>query len=71
MRVIGISGSLRVGSYNTALLAAAAASLPADVDFREWCGLALLPAYDEDGDGRHHRRPSPPCGGRSRRPTPC
>ena len=53
MRVVGISGSLRAGSHNTALLAAAAASLPAGVEFREWRGLALLPAYDEDGDGRH------------------
>ena len=62
MRVVGISGSLRAGSHNTALLAAAAASLPAGVEFREWRGLALLPAYDEGGDGRHapagRRRPA-------------
>ena len=52
MRLVGISGSLRQGSYNTALLAAAAAAPPAGVDFEQWRGLALLPAYDEGRDGR-------------------
>jgi chromate reductase len=51
VRVVGISGSLRPGSYNRALLTAAAAELPAGVEFREWRGLETLPAYDEDGDG--------------------
>jgi len=46
--ILGISGSLRRGSYNRALLRAAAAELPAGVEFREWDGLATLPAYDED-----------------------
>jgi chromate reductase len=52
MRLVGISGSLREGSYNTALLAAAAALLPAGVEFEQWNGLAGLPAFDEDRDGR-------------------
>ena len=52
MRIVGISGSLREGSYNTALLAAAAAQLPAGAELEQWRGLALLPAYDEDRDGR-------------------
>ena len=47
MRVVGISGSLRMGSYNRALLTAAAAELPTGVEFREWRGLETLPAYDE------------------------
>ena len=51
MTILGISGSLRAGSYNRALLAAAAAELPAGVEFREWRGLETLPAYDEDCDG--------------------
>jgi chromate reductase len=53
VNVVGISGSLRDGSYNAALLRAAAAELPAHVELREWRGLALLPAYSEDVDGRH------------------
>jgi chromate reductase len=52
VRVVGISGSLRRGSHNTALLAAAAAELPAGVEFDQWCGLALVPAYDESRDSR-------------------
>jgi len=52
MRLVGISGSLREGSYNTALLAAAAAHLPAAIEFEQWRGLGLVPAFDEDRDGR-------------------
>jgi len=48
MRLLAISGSLRRGSHNTALLAAAAAGLPSSVDFVHWHGLADVPAYDED-----------------------
>ena len=52
MRILGISGSLRAGSHNRALLAAAALDLPPDVGLHEWRGLETLPAYSEDGDGR-------------------
>ena len=48
MNVVGISGSLRNGSHNRALLAAAAAELPAGAVFREWRGLETIPAYNED-----------------------
>ena len=48
MRILAISGSLRRGSYNGALLEAAAAECPADVEFVVWRGLADLPAFDED-----------------------
>jgi chromate reductase len=50
MRVLGISGSLRRGSHNLALLRAAAAQLPPAAEFVRWSGLAELPAYDEDLD---------------------
>ncbi len=48
MRLLAISGSLRRGSYNSALLRAAAAECPAEVEFVVWRGLAEIPAYDED-----------------------
>ena len=49
-RVVAMSGSLRRGSYNAALIDAAAAECPAHVEFRVWGGLAGIPAYDEDLD---------------------
>jgi chromate reductase len=48
MRLLGLSGSLRSGSYNSALLDAAAAALPAEVDFVVWRGLAEIPPFNED-----------------------
>jgi chromate reductase len=51
VRVIGISGSLREGSFNRALLTAVAAELPPGVEFAQWSGLETLPAYDADADG--------------------
>ena len=48
MRLLGISGSLRRGSYNSALLAAAAAECPSTVELVVWRGLADIPAFDED-----------------------
>jgi chromate reductase len=51
MRVLGLCGSLRRASHNRVLLRAAAELLPPGVEFREWDGLAELPAYNEDLDG--------------------
>ena len=48
MRVLGISGSLRRDSYNTALLRAAAERLPAGVEFVAFERLADIPIYDAD-----------------------
>jgi chromate reductase, NAD(P)H dehydrogenase (quinone) len=48
MRILALNGSLRRGSYNGALLEAAAAERPADVEFVVWHGLADIPAFDED-----------------------
>jgi len=50
MRLLGISGSLRRGSYNAALLGAAAAECPGHIEFVVLKSLADLPAYDEDID---------------------
>ena len=48
MKVLGISGSLRRDSYNSALLRAAAERLPAGVELVEFEGLAEIPPYDAD-----------------------
>jgi chromate reductase len=48
MRVLGISGSLRRGSLNSALLRAAAERLPAGTELVEYDRLAEVPPYDED-----------------------
>jgi chromate reductase len=50
MRVLGISGSLREGSHNTALLRAAATAAPAGVALELYHGLESLPHYNEDRD---------------------
>ena len=47
MKILGISGSLRAGSFNTALLREAARRLPVGVDF-ELAQIGALPLYDED-----------------------
>jgi chromate reductase, NAD(P)H dehydrogenase (quinone) len=50
MKILGISGSLREGSYNTSLLRVAAGLLPDDVQFELWGRLKEVPPYDEDDD---------------------
>ena len=51
MRVLGISGSLRRGSFNTALLRHAGALFEAEgAEFEVYGGLRDLTAYDEDLD---------------------
>ena len=49
MKIIGISGSLRERSYNTALLRAAASLLPPEVEF-EIVDLSPFPFYNGDND---------------------
>lgn len=49
-KILGISGSLRRGSYNTRLLEAAAELLPEGVEFELLGGLKEVPPYDEDDD---------------------
>jgi chromate reductase len=48
MRVLGISGSLRRGSLNSALLRAAGERLPAGAELVEFDRLREIPPYDED-----------------------
>jgi chromate reductase len=49
-KILGISGSLRRGSYNTRLLEAAAELFPEDVELVLYDGLKEVPPYDEDDD---------------------
>lgn len=51
MRILGLSGSLRDGSYNTGLLIAAADRLPADAELVVFDRLREVPFYDPDEDG--------------------
>ena len=48
MKILGISGSLRAASYNTALLRAAAQVAPPGVTVDIYEGLELLPPFNED-----------------------
>ena len=51
MRILAISGSLRALSSNTALLQAAAALAPQDVEVVLYDGLGDLPHFNPDFDG--------------------
>ena len=62
MRVLGICGSLRSGSYNRLLLQAAARELPAGLEFEPYEPLAEIPLYDQDAE-----EPAPPAVDRLRR----
>ena len=48
IRVLGISGSLRRASFNTAALRAAAELVPAGMEVETYDGLAAIPPYDDD-----------------------
>ncbi len=50
MRVLGIAGSLRKGSYNRALLRAAQELAPEGMRIDIWDGLRSIPPYDQDQD---------------------
>jgi chromate reductase len=51
MQVLAISGSLRRGSHNTALLRAAGELLASGDELLLWDGLREIPPYDQDEDG--------------------
>lgn len=57
MRVLAISGSLRAGSYNTALARMAAACAPEGMRVELYDGLGALPPYDQDLDQAHVPEP--------------
>jgi chromate reductase len=48
MKLLGIAGSLRVGSLNAQLLRLAAEELPEGVELEIFDGLAEIPPYDND-----------------------
>ncbi len=48
MFILGLSGSLRQGSFNHRLLSAAAATLPAGVHLDIFGGLDVVPPYNQD-----------------------
>jgi chromate reductase len=50
MRILAISGSLRDGSNNTALLRALREEAPEGVEVDIWQGLKVIPPYDQDDD---------------------
>src|SRR5581483_6005612 len=50
IRILGLSGSLRRDSHNTALLRAAGELLPPGDELVVWQGLRDLPHYDQDED---------------------
>ena len=50
MKILAISGSLRSGSYNTALLRAAAEEAPRVVELELWEGLKEIPPFDQDDE---------------------
>ncbi len=52
MLVVGLSGSLRRDSHNTALLRAAARKLPPGARMVVWNGLAEVPPFNEDAETR-------------------
>ncbi len=56
MKILGVSGSLRADSHNTALLRCTARHLPEGVELEVWDGLRDIPPYDED----HDVDPAPP-----------
>ena len=49
-RILAISGSLRVESYNRKLLEAARELAPQDVEVELWDGLKRVPPFDEDDE---------------------
>ena len=57
MKILAISGSLQQQSSNTALLRAAAATVPEGVTVEHYDGIRELPHFDPDLDG-----PEPPPG---------
>ena len=48
MKILGLAGSLRAGSYNRSLLRAALAQVPDGVEVETLDGLDALPYFDED-----------------------
>ena len=69
MQILGLSGSLRAGSHNAALLRAAAALLRPPARLVPFAHLREIPPYDEDATSSRRRWPWPSCVHTSRPPT--
>lgn len=52
MRILGLSGSLRRGSFNTALLGSAAKLMPQGAELIV-CSIHGIPLYDADAEAEH------------------
>ena len=52
LRVLGIAGSLRAGSYNRALIRMAAEVAPPGVEMRLYEGLGSIPPYNADVEAK-------------------
>jgi len=50
VRILAVSGSLRSGSYNTALLRAAAEAAPEGLELEFYEGLGFVPPFSEDAE---------------------
>jgi chromate reductase len=50
MKIVAISGSLRSGSHNGALLRAAAEEAPRNVEIERWHGVKGIPPFDQDDE---------------------
>lgn len=50
LRILGVSGSLRAGSHNRRLLAAAASLMPAHAEMVTFPGLKTIPPFDQDDE---------------------
>jgi NAD(P)H-dependent FMN reductase len=59
MRLVAISGSLRAGSSNAALLRAAGQRVPPDCEFVLYEGIGTLPHFNPDLDGQLDAVPPP------------
>lgn len=71
-KILGISGSLRADSYNSALLRAAQKFQPGGLDIEIYEGLRDIPRTTWTWTlPRTARRSSPTCAAASTRPTAC
>jgi chromate reductase len=59
VKILALSGSLRRGSFNTALARAAGELAPDGVEVEFYDGLGLLPHYDQDFDQEDVEVPRP------------
>ena len=70
VRILGIAGSLRRGSFNAATLRAAQELAPAGMTIESF-DIASIPLYNEDVRQQGFPRRSRICGRESRRRTGC